>query len=249
MGREGSGAWTNRSQHEQVNRGRTIRFTMSSHCPPLVRGQWRGAGDVFQLFRDILADAAQAAAAIGTGLGTRGQFHFHPRDMIRDRPALRFVLLLDVRQAHPRCHRRRRDLAGLERQMKLFRRLGRRPEAMSPMPGQLMAQLLDQDRLRLHLGQKPRGEAAQLFGVFRQGEGLIQHMGSLSHCIPCGNLLAPGSADYPAAKGRQVRSGARQSIPSKSIDSCAGVSATFPSLAEGQTNRPFSSRFRNMQAP
>jgi hypothetical protein len=24
-----------------------------------------------------------------------------------------------------------------------------------------MAQLLDQDRLRLHLGQKPRGEAAQ----------------------------------------------------------------------------------------
>ena len=25
------------------------RFTMSSHCPPLVRGQWRGAGDVFQL--------------------------------------------------------------------------------------------------------------------------------------------------------------------------------------------------------
>ena len=25
MGREGSGAWTNRSQHEQVSRGRTIR--------------------------------------------------------------------------------------------------------------------------------------------------------------------------------------------------------------------------------
>ena len=42
---------------------------------------------------------------------------------------------------------------------------------------------------------------------------------------------------------------ARQSIPSNSIDNCAGVSATLPSFAEGQTNRPFSSRFMNMQAP
>ena len=48
-------------------------------------------------------------------------------------------------------------------------------------------ELLDQDRLRLHLGQKPRGEAAQLLGIFRQGQGLIEHVGSLSHCIPCGN--------------------------------------------------------------
>ena len=32
-------------------------------------------------------------------------------------------------------------------------------------------------------------------------------------------------------------------MPSSSIDNCAGVSATLPSLAEGQTNRPFSSRF------
>ena len=32
-------------------------------------------------------------------------------------------------------------------------------------------------------------------------------------------------------------------MPSKSIDNCAGDSATLPSFAEGQTNRPFSSRF------
>ena len=64
-----------------------------------------------------------------------------------------------------------------------------------------------------------------------------------------GIILLWPPPDDPAAKGRHVRSGARQSIPSRSIDNCAGVSATFPSLAEGQTNRPRSSRFMNMQAP
>jgi len=76
----------------------------------------------------------------------------------------------------------------LERQLKLLGRLGRGPEPVRPVPGKLMAQLLDQDRLRLDLGQKPCGEAAQLLGVFRQGQGLIEHTGSLSHCIRYGNL-------------------------------------------------------------
>ena len=58
---------------------------------------------------------------------------------------------------------------------------------MSPVPGQLVPELLDQDGLRLYLGQQPRGEAAQLFGVFRQDQGLVQHALSLSHCIRCGN--------------------------------------------------------------
>ena len=60
-------------------------------------------------------------------------------------------------------------------------------EPMRQVPGQLVAQLLDQDRLCPYLGQKPRGEAAQLLGVFRQSQGPIEHAGSLSHCIPCGN--------------------------------------------------------------
>jgi hypothetical protein len=55
------------------------------------------------------------------------------------------------------------------------------------MACQLVPQLLDQDRLRLNLGQEPRCEAAQLLGVFRQGHGLIEHARSFSHCIPCGN--------------------------------------------------------------
>jgi hypothetical protein len=82
------------------------------------------AGHVFQFFGHILADPAQTATAIGTRIGTRRQFHFHPRDVFRDRTALRFVLLLDVRQLHPRRHRRRRDLAGLKGQLQLFCRLG-----------------------------------------------------------------------------------------------------------------------------
>lgn len=127
------------------------------------------AGDVFQLLGHILADPAQAAAAIGTGIGAGALFHFHPWNVIGDRTTLGLVLLLDVWQLHPRGHRGGGDLAGLKRQLQLFRRLGRRPEPVRPAPGQLVAQLLDQDGLRLYLGQMPRGEAAQLLGVFGQG--------------------------------------------------------------------------------
>ena len=134
-----------------------------------------------------LADPAQAPAAVGTGVRAGRQLDFHPRDMIRDRAALRSVLLLDVRQLHPCRHRGGGDLAGLEGQLQLFRRLGRGPEPVRPMACQLVAQLLDQDRLRLHLGQKPRGEAAQLLWIFRQGQDLSEHTESLPHCIPCGN--------------------------------------------------------------
>ena len=126
-------------------------------------------------------------AAIGTGIGDGAEFHFHPRDEVRDRTALGFVLLLDVGQLHPCCHRCGGDLAGLERELQLLRRLGRRAKPVRPVPSQLMTELLDQNRLRLHLDQEPRGEAAQLLGVFRQSDGPIQHGYSLSHCIRCGN--------------------------------------------------------------
>jgi hypothetical protein len=49
-------------------------------------------------------------------------------------------------------------------------------------------------------------------------------------------------AAQQAASGRQVRTGIRQSIPSNSIEIWAEVSETEPSLACGQTNRPFSNR-------
>src|SRR5580704_4289897 len=54
---------------------------------------------------------------------------------------------------------------------------------------------------------------------------------------------------HPASSGRQVRAGIRQSMPSSNIDSCAGVRKTAPSLAWGQTKRPFSRRFANRQRP
>ena len=57
-----------------------------------------------------LADPAQTATAIGTGIGAGGQFNLHPGDMIRDRTTLRFVLLLDVGQLHPGGHRGGGDL-------------------------------------------------------------------------------------------------------------------------------------------
>jgi hypothetical protein len=54
--------------------------------------------------------------------------------MVRDRAALRFVLLLDVRQLHPGCHRSGGDLAGLEGQLQLLGRLGRGPEPVRAVP-------------------------------------------------------------------------------------------------------------------
>ena len=82
------------------------------------------SGDVFQLLRHILADPAQATAAIGTGICARRQLNLHPGDVVRDRAALGSVLLLDVRQLHPRGHGRRGDLAGLQGQLQLLGRLG-----------------------------------------------------------------------------------------------------------------------------
>ena len=57
------------------------------------------------------------------------------------------------------------------------------------------------------------------------------------------------ATDYPTCKGRHVRFGMRQSIPSSSTASCAEVRLILPSLAAGHTNRPCSSRLENRQAP
>jgi hypothetical protein len=58
-----------------------------------------------------------------------------------------------------------------------------------------------------------------------------------------------GKQRYPASAGRAVHTGIRQSIPSSSIDSCAGVSDTEPSRAAGQTKRPRSSRLAYGHSP
>lgn len=168
MGREGSGAWMKRSQPVQASRGRDPVHD-------------EAAGDIFQFLGHILADPAQPAAAVGAGVGTRAELHLHPRNVVRDRATLRPALLLDVGQAQPRRHRRRGDLAGLQRQLQLLGGLRRGAKAMTDVAGQLVAQLLDQHRLRLHLGEEPCGEGAQLLWVFRQGDGLVEHGWSLPH--------------------------------------------------------------------
>src|SRR5450830_10752 len=54
---------------------------------------------------------------------------------------------------------------------------------------------------------------------------------------------------YAASVGCQVRTGILQSIPSSSMDSCAGLSETAPLSAWGQMKRPFSSRLANRHIP
>lgn len=55
-------------------------------------------------------------------------------------------------------------------------------------------------------------------------------------------LLRRKSAPYPALAGRHEYCGLRQSMPSSRQASWALVNDTTPSIAEGQMNRPFSSR-------
>ena len=169
--------------------------------------------------------------------------------MVRHRTALRFVLLLDVRQLHPGGHVSGGDLAGLKGQLQLLGGLQRRAKPLRSLPCQLMAQLLDQDRLRHHLGQKPRGEAPQLLGAFRQGQGLIEHARSLSHCIPCGNHGLRGWQIIPLpGASRHAAVSASQSLPAASTTAQA-TAPPSPPVAESQTKRPFSKRIKNMQAP
>jgi hypothetical protein len=54
---------------------------------------------------------------------------------------------------------------------------------------------------------------------------------------------------HPAACGRQVSWGIRQSIPDKRYESCATLIVTTPSVIDGHRKRPRSSRLVNKHAP
>jgi hypothetical protein len=62
-------------------------------------------------------------------------------------------------------HRGRRDLAALKRELQLVDRLRGRAEPVGTMDGELMTELLDQDRLCLHFGQEARREGPQVIGI------------------------------------------------------------------------------------
>ena len=80
---------------------------------------------------------------------------------------------------------------------------------------------------------------AQGIDVVGQEVGVRAHACDSTTSEPA---CVPARCPQPAASGRQVRCGCRQSIPSSSIESIAGVSATTPFCACGQMKRPRSSR-------
>ena len=75
-----------------------------------------------------------------------------------------------------------------------------------------------------------------------RGEMAASMEESESSSTPCRKGEMRLFDDYPALAGRHVYWGFLQSIPSSRQASCEGVSDTVPSVAEGHTNRPFSSR-------
>ena len=90
------------------------------------------------------------------------------------------------------------------------------------------------------LGRRSRAERSS------GSSGRAVASSSMGEVYPGGGILRRvQDSDCPAFSGCQVRCGTRQSIPSSSMASCAGISATLPSFAEGQTNRPRSSRFES----
>ena len=125
-------------------------------------------GDVFQFFGHILAQPPQLAAALGTGCIAGGQFDLHARNVIGDRLALRFIDRCVLWQAQSGGQSGDGDLAHLQRQLQLLRCLRRWPKPMGALASQLMPQLRDQNRLRLHFGQQKCGECPQFRRVFRE---------------------------------------------------------------------------------
>ena len=61
--------------------------------------------------------------------------------------------------------------------------------------------------------------------------------------------MAENRRSYSASVGIDVRFGRRQSMPSSSIDNCAGFSVIVPVAVTGQTKRPRPRRFENRQSP
>ena len=104
---------------------------------------------------------------MGTVRVTGCKLNLHTRNMVRDRLALRLVGGCILGQAQLGGHRGDSDLGYLQGQLQLLGRLRGCPKPMGAMACQLVLELLDQHRLRLHFGQQKRGEGPQFCGVFR----------------------------------------------------------------------------------
>ena len=138
------------------------------------------AGHILELLRHVLTDPPQRSPAPNAAVALWKELDLLARDVVRDRAALGLIPLFHIRQPQLGRHRGRGDLAGLEGQLQLLGRLGRGAEPVGAVAGELMAQLLDQKRLRLDLGQEPRRKGPQVLGVMGQRSGFVQHGASLA---------------------------------------------------------------------
>ncbi len=98
--------------------------------------------------------------------------------MVGDRSALRtarLLVLVLLGEPQPADDGAGRHLARLERQLELVGALARGAEPVCPVARELMAQLLDQQRLGLHLGDQEPCEGLQIARVLGQRHGLVEH--------------------------------------------------------------------------
>jgi hypothetical protein len=225
------------------------------------------AGDVAEDLGDILADLAQGAPAAQAG-AARLMHDLVPRQMRRQRPAAglpalrrdRRLGLLWAGAGGRRGTGRFLRLQLLQPQLELLELAGhllrRAAVLLAPQAGDLELELLDLQRLghQARSGGRElfslRGdEPVQRFDIGRQIEGherIVPASEDRSTCNPVDESIGRAC---PAAVGRQVRIGMRQSMPSSSMPSCAAVNATTPSADDGQTKWPFSSRLANRHSP
>ena len=124
------------------------------------------SGDVFQFFGRIFPKTTQRPATLGAVVVASGQLDLHAWHVIRDQTPLWLVLWLFVGKTQLCRHLCDSDLAGLQRQLQVFNAFRRRSKPVIALARQMMPQLLDQDRLRLHLGRRKRREPSQFIRIF-----------------------------------------------------------------------------------
>src|SRR6185437_1177432 len=131
--------------------------------------------------------------------------------------------------------------------------LRRAAKLRAPKPGKLEAELLDLGTRRDSIPRQLANDAFERIDIIRQNGRIDRHESALTvHLLLRHHDHGTESSCrvHPASCGRSVRIGVRQSMPSSSIASCAGVSAAAaPADVAGQIKRPFSSRLANRQRP
>ena len=150
------------------------------------------AGDVLQLFGDIVAQPLETSAAVRAALARREDRLF-ARQMIRQGPAP--GLLLRRRRRFGQHLGRPCDLLVLQPELELVERFRRGAETLPAQTCKLVLELLDQQIAVVQLGVPlrqfgPRGQHHRLQrgDVVRQGMGFAEHGGRLAERAAKGKL-------------------------------------------------------------